>query len=684
MRTRQDPRLKKEHRIVLQALQAANIAYQSVVTVNEVTKTISLSSKDTRQLKETYSNSLNQTVAKILDQLRTRGLIFSPGMIGKQRYYGSPDALEPERRSLPSQETRRQRVLKIVKGAVEAVGRAVRIGDILEYAAKIPETHDLSSTDITHDVLSLKETGELIVLDNAQRGDERGFNLYLPAELNPEDYTPRQPLTWLQEVADCFFELWDERKKQAADAGRLPRPVSTADIRAKMLARPNPHKNMQKPQPVISAMIKLAQTSQALLRKIKRPGQKASLWVPLNIPDDQIDIGNAYVSDAERIGEAVKRAVVRLGRPVNQRDIKSEIKMDGMLQPAGSSSLTEAISDAARTLAGAGDGTRCKRVLRRVYRAGKVNGESYYYHSLDGLNDARVHVRLCKIRSQFETACIRDQINSLESCSLQSIAIGRAMMIAADAENISRALDRFLGSNHGESATRDEAKALHEQVCGDLIKVREWLGPRAAQNQGCPSDVIMSTPTWTAEELISIIKPLYPQAQQITDLNQLIRLLWGKIRRVPNPDFQHRFSKDSKLAAEFLFDRTDALLYAAKKWGGHECCFQAMLASSHLGWLRDDRFIFPVLKLKSFEERLIGVACLAFLQTRKSREQLRKIAVEDPSPAVREAALWACGFAKVEGAADLFVSRCTDETNPSVRMFAEAALNKDDASWWTV
>src|SRR5205085_7303454 len=114
--------------------------------------------------------------------------------------------------------------------------------------------------------------------------------------------------------------------------------------------------------------------------------------------------------------------------------------------------------------------------------------------------------------------------------------------------------------------------------------------------------------------------------------NKLIRLVFHSIRRVPNPGFRSRFNQKPDEAAEYLFDRTDALLYAAQKWGGYECCFQSALAASNLGLLRDARFVFPLLSMKPFDDRLTGVACLAFLQTEESIERLKDAAVGDPSP----------------------------------------------------
>jgi hypothetical protein len=678
-------RLKAEHRIVFQALEVANIALDRVVTAKEVTATISRSDENSQKLKDAYDRNLGDTVAKILDQLRARSIIFSPGKIGARRYYGSVIALPPEKRSLPEETSRRQRVLKLVKGAVIELGRAVRTGDILKYAEHEPNSTDLTPADITHDVLSLKKTGELQVIASPVRKDEHGSYLYLPADFDPDLYKTLEPLTWLDEVAGAFKDLWDERAAQAVAADRLPRPLSTGEVRLKLLSAPQPHENLKNPQLIVNAMIQLSQTDAAVIRKVKRPGQKASLWAPCDVPDELLDVGDAYASDAERVGEAVRRAVIRLGRPVSQREVASEIKLDATLQPAGSSGLFSIISDAAKEHVDAGDGVRRERILRRVYYVGKVDGEAHYYHSADGLEDAGVFVRLRQIESRWSEARAEGQFYALAGCSLPSVAIGRAMLVAGDAREALTGLDRILEDKSGDAATRRDAEELHEQVCRILEGADEWLAAHAAERQSLPPEVSRAVPTWTAAELLPVLMPLYPHAQSITDTNQLIRLLHGEIRRIPNSEHTNRFSKDPRLAAEYLFDRTDALLYAAKKWGGRECCLQAMIASSQLGWLRDARFVFPALESKSYEARLAGVACLAFLQTDEGNRRLLRLAVEDDSPAVREAALWACGFAGVEGILGILNGLSERDLSTGIlRGVAEAAIAQHETSWWAL
>jgi hypothetical protein len=448
-----------------------------------------------------------------------------------------------------------------------------------------------------------------------------------------------------------------------------------------LLASSIQHKKSQKAISVINAMIQLSQTDSALIRKINRPGQKASLWAPIGVPDEQLDLSEAYANDSERIGAAVQRAVERLGRPINIRDVKEEIRLDAALHPVGTSNLYEILSDTSKELIDMGDGTRRERGLRRIFHVGRINGDAYFYDSKVGLDDARFYVQLNQVKSQWAIACAAEQLSALERCSFPSIVLGRALLIAADTVNCFQRLMQLLDSGYGDSTIRSEAEKLYEEVRKVKVGVREWLSSNSNRATKCPSQVSTELPTWTSRELLSILTPFYPSAQKLTDPNHLVGLL-KKVRRVPNPVYSRRFCSDPQKAAEYVFDRTDALLFAATKWGGHECCFQAMLAKSQLGLLRDARFIFPVLKRESFEDRLTGVSCLAFLWSDKGNQLLRKIANSDPNSSVRQSALWACGFAGIEGIWDLLNRSSKDDPSTSVRKFAKTVLEQTEISWW--
>src|SRR5690606_6126412 len=121
--------------------------------------------------------------------------------------------------------------------------------------------------------------------------------------------------------------------------------------------------------------------------------------------------------------------------------------------------------------------------------------------------------------------------------------------------------------------------------------------------------------------------PRYPLACEGLTPARLVPLLDRQIRRIPNPHFKWRFSTDDSAATEYLFDAVSALSYAAFRWGDEDERYYANLAATTLGYLRDHRFVTPVLDCERFEERLIAVACLAFLGDPEDR--LAEVATQD-------------------------------------------------------
>jgi hypothetical protein len=679
------PKLKPEHRAVLNALEVANTSYQRAVTVGEVVKALSLCRKDSRLLNGSYASDANTAVGKILSQLLTRKIIFSPGRNSSKRYYGTEKALPPDSRSLPPLISRRQRVLQLVRETALNLKRAVRTGDVLEYAALNPEEFDISPELITRDILTLKATGDLLLVGSTFRRDSEGKNYYLPADFNPAEFVVKGPLTWMEEVASSFTELWTERTRKANESNRLPRPISTTEIRSHMMALPHQHPNLRKPVYLIGALIQLTETKTPFLRKIRRRGKLALLWAPYDVPDDRLDLGDIYVNDAERIGEAVARAVGLLGRPVTVKDITAEIKLDPTLRPAGTGSLASAIHEAARIHGQRyrkGEHVCYSRNLVRVFNVGAIDNRTYYCHSKEGLEDAKFFVQFEQTKRRWSACGAVEQLTALTGCGYPSIALGRALMVQSDAKRAKLNIERLLNTKCGSTETRGQAENFLVQVLEVYGQIQLWLKDNHRLVAEYPFTISSMPPTWTGAELHAFLKPFYPVAQSTIDPNKVVRSMFRHIRRIPNPNFRSRFSRNPDEAPNHLFDRTDALIYAAQKWGGYEAYFQASLAAFNLGLLRDARFVLPLLNMRKFDDRLAGVACLAFIQTEIAMERLRAAAVQDNSSIVREAALWACGFIEGKLAKDLFIGQQERDTDPRLRDFCRTAQQFDARDWW--
>jgi hypothetical protein len=666
--THKIPEIKATHKIVLQALEIANLALKRVATVGEIIKALSCS--EAAELKASYAKGIDQSVSVILSLLLKRGIVFSAGRIGKHCYYGSKNLLNPSVSLLPEIKSRRQRVLELVRRSVAELNRAVRVGDVMDYAAGRAEFANISPELITRDILGLVTTKD-IVLAGTIRGDNRGVNLYLPGDIDPKLYMPKAPLTWLELVANIFCEIWDDRKKEAEELSSRPKPITTSEVRTRLRSKPNPHPNLVDPQKVVSALIQLASTAQPLIRSINLEGERTVRWVPVEMSDEDIDIGDSYASDIERINEAVDRAVKRLGRPVTANDIQDEVDRDSSLRPAGKSNLANVVSEAARKTIWVKGLPRRPKVTRHVFRAGTIKDTSYYFNDSEGLLAAKSYVTFHRLGLMWEESRILEDLEGIKSCSLSTVAAGRAMMAVAEINHILKGVVKLIKRDEMEESTRADALNLRRKLNCALKDAKDKLSFYALECPNFHVKAVSEVPGWTASELLPIISPLYSAARNIDRVSQLIPLLEKSIRRVPNPTYKNRFASDTRVATEFLFDRTDALLYMALTFGGRECRLQARFARNELGLLRDSKFIFPALVSSDFHQRLIAVSCLAFLWSEEGSKQLKCLAVEDPDPGVRQSALWAYWFSNDDDGWKLIKRRAQDDADYAVRSFTQ-------------
>jgi hypothetical protein len=676
--------LLRTHQIVLTALEVANLRLTRVATVAEITEC--MLPAEVKWIGNNYSKELCSVIPSILELLKKKGLVFSPGRLGKNRYYGSLGVLNPGTSPLPDSLSRRRRVLGIVYRAVEHFSRAVRTSDVIDFVSKLQEDVDIDAEFITRDIMNLAENGELNVVGTV-RGDGKGINLYLPSDLSPSSYLPTEPLTWLEEVAQAFGQLWEEEVYRATEEGRRPRPISTGQVRARLAASTNPHPNLGTLCYLPNALLQLAETDEALIRKVERQGKRSLMWAPVGLKDSTLDLGDAYASDAERVARAVERAYERVRRPVNVRDVRDEVEMDPALEPAGRLQLRSILADISKETVAAGNGNRRARVTRRCIYVGKVNGDSYYCHDARAENEARSYVRFRQLELLWgESATMRESAGYMR-CSLPPVAVGQALLVKAEARTILNNIDELLRESAIDGATRNEAELLRNEVAETMEAASRWLVNSDIAYLDVPQDISLAIPGWTAAELLEALKPLYPAAQEMKSPNRLTTFINKKIHRFPNPEFESRFSKVPHKASEYLYDRTDALLFAATRWGGHECRMQAMIVQGEIGSLRDPRFIYPSLGSPVFEERLRGIAGLAYLWSAEGNELLRRVVLNDSEPGLRQSALWAYGFAGGEGAEEFLRQRAEADQDERTRDFfreAVACLMTNDGLWWKV
>ena len=354
--------LKLEHRFILETVEAINIETGTPVSADEVLTV--LPEHEREALEEAYSSALRRVVAKVLVNLQGRGLLASIKS-GRSRLYFRPGTVPPEACADLTKPSRRRRVLDLVRRVVANVHRAVRAQEVVDHAQSEGLTEEISGDMIKRDLTNLVRTGELTVVDTV-RGDGGGTNLYLPSELNPAEYLPDEPLTWLEELKKTFDAEWRVRVTAAASEDRAPVPPGTGDIRDRFRAEYPDHPKLGDPQLLVNGLRQLTDTHDAHLRPVRRKGQRALLWAPIDVADDDLDLGAAHTSDSERLSKAVERAMAALNVPaVTVRDVTDQIDMDEILRPAGRQSIHRLLSDLARETLANPDGTRSARVHQR-------------------------------------------------------------------------------------------------------------------------------------------------------------------------------------------------------------------------------------------------------------------------------------------------------------------------------
>ena len=226
-------------------------------------------------------------------------------------------------------------------------------------------------------------------------------------------------------------------------------------------------------------------------------------------------------------------------------------------------------------------------------------------------------------------------------CALPGVRLGRARLITVECRAIVQRAEAIV-----EALTfpvwADEAREIAAQAdkcAGEANSASPELDTDIPQ--GPPVQVARG---FTAQQLGALIIPRYPLAGVEATPSRLVPLLAPRIRRVPNPDHIRRFSTDPAAAAEYLFERVEALSYAAFRWGDGDEKYYANLAATTLGRLRDHRYVSPALDSDRFEERQMAVACLAFLGDPESR--LAAVAAKDSDPLVRSAASWGLHYTR--------------------------------------
>jgi hypothetical protein len=309
-----------------------------------------------------------------------------------------------------------------------------------------------------------------------------------------------------------------------------------------------------------------------------------------------------------------------------------------------------------------------------------LQGKSYYYFNNE--IEAVAFIRFRQLEQKWSSIRPFEELSKIETCLLPSVILGRIKLLAAETLSLFNELKELKSLNNILGITESEIKNISKQISEIKSRTNEWIKSREDIFVQFPQKVENNPKGWTAHKLMEMIAPYYYRARNIKPQTNIQSLIGDAIRRIPNPNFQQINSKTPELAAEYLYDETDALIYIAKEWGGVESRYQASLAYNELAVLRDARFVIPALDNNDFNSRLSAVSCLAFLLSEEGNKRLYETAMNDTDIGVRQSALWAYGFAGGENAVAFIEERGFQDSDLRVRKFARNLVENHSEGWF--
>lgn len=616
------------HRMVFQVLESVNRNTGQAVLLGTVIE--ALSDEQIQILKRVYKNPLIDVVRQILTGLINRRLVFIAKSERHRHYYAAVTFCTPDKMPFVFKPSHRQLVISLIKNTIAHFKRPVRIGDIDQYLNDI-------RPDLKGDCKWFRSTIQKLVFQdivkivNHTRKDKHGGYYYVLAGSENDLNNSVVPPSWLEVVLESFKALWEIQLEKAASCEKLPEPLSTAEIKNYIVEKYGVEILPHEKQAVANSLYALSRhTSVAAIRKVRRESYSKCLWVPVEIRDDEINLNGSPKSDSEKANLLVRYAVERLQRPVTMNDFHDELKIHPELKITKRKSMNGFLLT--------------QQKFTPVKKVGWVHGKWYYYYGEEKSPSITAYLTLKKLTVDWETLNAVLELNDLDHCLLKTVAYGRYKLIKNKIDEIVPELYPLAANENFGNVVNSEAKKLYEEIEIVRNQTELWLEDKADLTGKLPEKVESNLIGLTIEELWKLLQPLYPKAVKVKKLVEISNLLSDDIRRIKNPHFKPSFCYGTLESVPYLFDQTDAFIYAAKKWGGRECCLQAILAGSNIGLLRDVNFVLPELSRSNYNKRLMAVACLAFLQDKKAIEYLENICLTDPELGVRESAIWAFAF----------------------------------------
>ncbi|MGI8545152.1 MAG: HEAT repeat domain-containing protein [Aridibacter sp.] len=653
---------------VLKAFKLAGNKLKKPVTINRLLQFIPKTIMKT--LERTYGSYFRSKLYKVVNKLKNKELILCCGKAGKESFYIHSDYDKFKDIKLPVPQG--ERILKVFTEAVDFYKRPIAFNELKHFAGEKLSEEDLKNA--ARILSQLADMGKILKLSKVT-GVVNSRNVYsLPNKQFNKDF--EIPVTTQSHAVKKSFDvLWKHNCQKAQTTGELPRPVLTKQLRKYVWKH---YSNILGKKKILdSVLLSLKHYENPFMRKVEREEFYFNAWAPHDSTDKQLNLENFYGNNYEKISVAVKRAVEKLERPVNAVEIKKEMKLDPFLSLDIAMSFNAFLSSAAKNTA--------KSKKKCVRRVGQHLDSTYYlFGDEKEATGALFYVLFLNSKLKFKQGKFKRRLEEIENCKIPTVAYGRLLLIKEETNELKLQFENILSAEKkifSENATR-KSNRLAKQL-NSLYSIADEL-ISGIDKSALPEVVDRKITTVSAEELLPILRPVYPAAEGVSDPNKLVRLLQDKIIRVENPEFINRFSSNSEEASRYFYDLTDALLKTAVKRGGYEASFQATLAINEMGRLRDERFIIPALESKDFEKRLTAIACLAFLGTENSVRILQKIMFEDHDPSVRKSAIWAYAFAKKTKFSSTIKKFIKSENNLEVKEFASMIEVLDFEDMWRV
>jgi hypothetical protein len=669
----QAPRSLRQ-RLVLAALRSACIAAGGPVSTGAVIEQLSPDERHAITLGPDVSSAVSATLTALC-QARYAA---TPGRQGFERRWSIPGVV-PAAPAPLDPTTTRDRVRAHLTAAVGRVGRPVRLDDVAVEAERAGSP--LPRATFMYMLPRLAAAGEIVV--TGQANGVGGRNLYLPAghPFLAADHQPA-PLTDSDRVLAALRACWRERQTAVAGSEKKPRAVRLAEVCASLAGQDRlPRERVHR------LLVSMARGKASPVLKIRNARADKLDWIPREEgPPPELD-GSALHADEQstvRAVEALARACDRLQLALaSSKQVSAEAQLDPALRPAGKGTMARALESASRRVLRDRSGGKRTRTRQRVVHVGRVEGMALYALA-EREKAARAHFALLLLEASVQQLHADEQIQELHDCELLDLAQARALGLATKLQDALGLLARCVGDTDAEPCTPAAADHLCAQIRDQLRQLEPWTRFASVTARAAAA---VQPALWTPAELFQAISPVRPDlATDGSDL-QMNHVFRFTVRRIRNPEFISRTHPDRRHRVLWHFDRAHALLRFARENGGSECLNQALVAKRQLGDCRDPHLFLSVLSHGTLEERLLAAGCLAFLWSDSGRAALRRAAVSDPEPGVRQVALWAFGFSHGEGAVALLRNRASFDPSPVVREFAHTSLvtvEQDPKGWWAL